>query len=159
MTTVLAQGTFDVLHPGHVDYLEQAAAHGDELHVIVARRENVTHKRSPVLSNEQRRRMVAALDPVDHAHVGHPSDIFVPLEDIQPDCIVLGHDQHHDEADLRAALDANGFDCEVTRADAATFDFEDAVLSTSSIVSRILDERRDQAAARLRPPTLRQRPL
>ncbi|WP_232703125.1 FAD synthase [Halobacterium wangiae] len=159
MTTVLAQGTFDVLHPGHVDYLEQAAARGDELHVIVARSENVTHKPSPVLGDEQRRRMVAALDPVDEAHVGHPSDIFVPLEEIDPDVVVLGHDQHHDEADLAAALDAHGLDCTVERADPADVDFEGAVLSTSTILRRILDARQHASAARMRPPTLRQRPL
>ena len=158
MTTVLAQGTFDVLHPGHVDYLEQAAGRGDELHVIVARSGNVTHKPSPVLGDEQRRRMVAALDPVDEAHVGHPSDIFVPLEEIDPDVVVLGHDQHHDEEDLAAALDAHGLDCDVERAGPADVDFEGAVLSTSTILRRILDARQHQAAARMRPPTLRQRP-
>jgi FAD synthetase len=158
MRTALAQGTFDVLHPGHVDYLEQAAARGDELHVIVARRENVTHKETPVLGNEQRRRMVAALDPVDHAHVGHPSDIFEPLADIDPDVVVLGHDQHHDEESLQGALDAHGFDCTVERADPADLDFPDATLSTSTIIDRILDVRRDYSAARMRPPTLRQRP-
>ncbi|MFB6202375.1 MAG: adenylyltransferase/cytidyltransferase family protein [Halorhabdus sp.] len=158
MTTVLAQGTFDVLHPGHVDYLEQAAARGDELHVIVARRENVMHKEGPVLADEQRRRMVAALDPVDHAHVGHPSDIFVPLEEIEPDVIVLGHDQHHDEDDLAAALDAHDIDSTVERADPANLDFEGAVLSTSTIIDQILDARQHVTAARMRPPTFRQRP-
>jgi len=159
MTRVLAQGTFDVLHPGHVDYLAQAAARGDELHVIVARSENVTLKPSPVLGDEQRRRMVAALDPVDEAHVGHPSDIFVPLEEIDPDVVVLGHDQHHDEDDLAAAFDAHGLDCGVERAAPADLDFEGAVLSTSTILRRILDARQHRAAAKMRPPTLRQRPL
>ena len=84
MTTVIAQGTFDLLHPGHVHYLTDAAARGDELHVIIARRENVTHKAKPILPDRQRRDMVAALDCVDEAHLGHPEDIFVPIEEIQP---------------------------------------------------------------------------
>jgi len=46
-TRAVAQGTFDILHPGHVHYLEDAATYGDELHVIVARGENVTHKAPP----------------------------------------------------------------------------------------------------------------
>jgi FAD synthetase len=77
---VIAQGTFDILHPGHVHYLEEAAAMGDELHVIVARRSNVTHKARPILPDEQRRDMVAALATVDEAHLGHPEDSFVPIE-------------------------------------------------------------------------------
>ncbi|MDX1746041.1 MAG: adenylyltransferase/cytidyltransferase family protein, partial [Halobacteriales archaeon] len=81
---VLAQGTFDILHPGHLHYLTEAASLGDELHVIVARRDNVTHKEPPILSDRQRRDMVAALAPVDVAHIGHPEDIFVPVEKIDP---------------------------------------------------------------------------
>ncbi len=62
---------------------------GDELHVIVARSVNVTHKQPPVVPDEQRREMVGALKPVDEAHLGHPEDIFVPIERIEPDIIAL----------------------------------------------------------------------
>ena len=82
--TVIAQGTFDILHPGHLHYLNDAARMGDEVVVIIARRENVTHKNPPVLPDEQRREMVDALDPVDRAILGHPRDIFVPIERIDP---------------------------------------------------------------------------
>ena len=103
-TTVIAQGTFDILHPGHLHYLTDAKAMGDELHVIVARRKNVTHKEPPILPDRQRRDMVAALEPVDEAHLGHTEDIFVPIERIDPDVIVLGHDQHHDDDAIRARV-------------------------------------------------------
>lgn len=141
MTTVVAQGTFDILHPGHLHYLVESAEMGDELHVIIARRDNVTHKAPPVLADEQRRDMVAALDPVDHARVGHPDDIFVPIEEIAPDVIVLGHDQHHDEDDLREALTGRGIDCEVARASARAPRHDDELLSTGRIVDRICEER------------------
>lgn len=141
MTTVIAQGTFDILHPGHVHYLSDAAARGDELHVIIARRENVTHKAKPILPDRQRRDMVAALDVVDEAHLGHPEDIFVPIERIQPDVIVLGYDQHHDADGIRAALEARGIDCAVERASARDPKYEDELLSTGRIIERILRER------------------
>jgi FAD synthetase len=143
MTTVVAQGTFDILHPGHVHYLEAAAGMGDELHVIVARRENVTHKEQPILSNRQRRDMVAALDAVDEARVGHPEDFFVPIREIDPDVIALGYDQHHDEEKLAAALDEAGLDCRVERASGREEVRDDELLSTGKIIDRVCRERCD----------------
>lgn len=137
---VVAQGTFDILHPGHVHYLREAARLG-ELHVIIARRENVTHKPKPIVPDEQRRRMVEALDPVTEAHLGHREDIFVPIERIQPDLIVLGYDQHHDADGIRAALEARGIDCAVERASAREPKYEGELLSTGRIIERIIRER------------------
>ncbi len=144
-TTVIAQGTFDILHPGHVHYLEEAATMGDELHVIVARRDNVTHKEKPVLPDRQRREMVAALSVVDRAHLGNEDDIFVPIERIDPDVIVLGYDQHHDEDAIAAALTERGLDCRVVRASARERRFEGELLSTGAIIDRII-ERRDESS-------------
>ncbi|MGQ4555894.1 adenylyltransferase/cytidyltransferase family protein [Halobellus sp. GM3] len=138
---VVAQGTFDLLHPGHVHYLSEAATMGDELHVIVARRENITHKEPPVLPDRQRRDIVGALGVVTAAHLGHTEDIFVPIERIDPDVIVLGHDQHHDEGALRDALSARGIDCDVARASAREPRYEGELLSTGLIVDRIIDSR------------------
>jgi FAD synthetase len=140
-TRVLAQGTFDVLHPGHVHYLREAAAMGDELHVVVAREPNVQHKERPVLPERQRRDVIAALDPVDHALLGDPDDIFVPVADIDPNVIVLGHDQHHDDDAIRAALDERGLDCEVRRASARAPRYEGELLSSGDIADRICEER------------------
>jgi FAD synthetase len=137
---VVAQGTFDLLHPGHVHYLEEAAALG-EVHVIIARRSNVTHKQKPVLADQQRRDMVAALEVVDEARLGHREDIFVPIEEIRPDVILLGHDQHHDVAAIEAALDDRDIDCEVRRASGREPEFEGELYSTGDIVERICEER------------------
>jgi FAD synthetase len=142
-TVALAQGTFDILHPGHLHYLSEAAAHGDELHVIVARRENVTHKEPPVCPDRQRRDMLDALDIVDEAHVGHPEDYFVPVAEIDPDVIVLGFDQHHDDEAIREQLRERGLDAEVTRATARDPAYDGEILSTHEIVDRLIDERCD----------------
>jgi FAD synthetase len=137
---VVAQGTFDILHPGHLHYLREAAAMGDELHVIIARSTNVTHKAPPIVPDEQRREMVAALDPVDHARLGHPDDIFVPIEEIEPDVVALGYDQHHDDEAIAAALADRGIDAEVRRASGREMD-DDYLLSTGRIIDRILQDR------------------
>ncbi len=141
MTRVVAQGTFDLLHPGHVHYLEDAASYGDELHAIVARRANVTHKPKPILPDRQRRDMVAALAAVDDARLGHAEDIFVPIEDITPDVIVLGYDQHHDAAAIEAALADRDIDCRVERATGREPGYDGELLSTGDIVDRVLDRR------------------
>jgi len=141
MTRVVAQGTFDLLHPGHVHYLEDAATYGDELHAIVARRDNVTHKPEPILCARQRRDMVAALEAVDEAHLGHPEDVFVPIERLDPDVIVLGFDQHHDEAEIAEALAARDIDCRVERASGREPRYEDELLSSGDIVDRVLRRR------------------
>ena len=143
MSRVVAQGTFDLLHPGHVHYLRDAAGMGAELHVIIARSANVTHKTPPVVPDEQRREMVAALKPVDEAHLGHPEDIFVPIERIDPDVIALGYDQHHDEERLRAALSERDIDCEIRRASPLDRDDPDRLLSTGRIIDRVVAERGD----------------
>jgi len=140
-TRVVAQGTFDLLHPGHVHYLEEAKSMGDHLHVIVARESNVTHKPDPIVPGHQRVEMVGALTPVDHARLGHPSDIFVPIEEINPDVIALGYDQHHDTAAIEAQLDERGIDCSVERASARAETDHDELLSSGQIIARILDER------------------
>lgn len=138
---IVAQGTFDLIHPGHVHYLSEAASMGEELHVIVARRENVTHKEPPVLPDRQRRDVLDALEVVTEAHLGHTEDIFVPIERIDPDVIVLGHDQHHDDDAIREALAARGIDCEVTRATPREKRYDEELLSTGRIVDRILESR------------------
>lgn len=140
MNRVVAQGTFDILHPGHVHYLNEARAMGDELHVIVARAGNVTHKPAPVVPGSQRVEMVQALEPVDEARLGHPEDIFVPIEQIDPAVIALGHDQHHDTSAIEAQLADRGIDCEVRRASGREA-ADDELLSTGLIVDRILEER------------------
>ncbi|RRJ31976.1 adenylyltransferase/cytidyltransferase family protein [Halocatena pleomorpha] len=138
---VVAQGTFDILHPGHLHYFREGKAMGEELHVIIARRSNVTHKDQPVLPDRQRRDMVGALDMVDQAHLGHTEDIFVPIERIDPDIILLGHDQHHDESDIEAALADRGIDCSVERASEREPQYNGELFSTGQIIDRICTER------------------
>jgi FAD synthetase len=140
---VMAQGTFDVLHPGHVHYLREAAGMGDELHVVVSRPTNVDHKEAPVLPARQRRDVVAALAVVDDAVMGDPEDIFVPVAEIDPDVIVLGHDQHHSEDGIQAALDERGIDCEVRRASGREPRFEDEILSSRGILAALREKRGD----------------
>ncbi|MDD5023907.1 MAG: FAD synthase [Methanoregula sp.] len=135
---IVATGTFDVLHPGHIFYLEESAKLGDELWVIVARDANVKHKPRPIIPEEQRLRMVTGLKPVDHAVLGDKTDMFRPIEEIQPAVITIGFNQYFDEAKLRAQLDARGLCSEIVRIGR----YADGDLASSRmIVQRIVEAR------------------
>jgi len=112
---VVATGTFDILHPGHLFYLEESKKLGDELWVIVARDINVKHKPKPILPDDQRCVMVASLKPVDHAILGDRTDMFRPIEEIQPAVITIGYDQMFDEEKLRQQLSARNLAPEIVR--------------------------------------------
>jgi FAD synthetase len=138
MRRVIATGTFDILHPGHVYYLEESRRLGDELYVIVARDVNVKHKPAPVLPEDQRLCMVRALKPVDHARLGDLEDMFRPIEEIAPDVITLGFNQHFSEEALTTALEERGIDAEVRRVGAYT---GSGYAGSRRIMERILETR------------------
>jgi len=112
---VVATGTFDILHPGHLWYLKESAALGTELWVIVARDVNVKHKPRPIIPEEQRVIMVGSLNGVYKAVLGDEHDMFRPIEEITPDIITLGFNQHFEESRLRDALNERGLKTDIVR--------------------------------------------
>ena len=135
MTRVLATGTFDLLHPGHVYFLTQARTLGDELFVIVARDSNVTHKPKPIVPEEQRLEMVNALGMVDKALLGSEKDMFEPLKQIRPDIITLGYDQRFNIDFLEKELAKRGLPAKVVRIPLSK---ECTLCSTGAIIKEIL---------------------
>ncbi|MCW3130437.1 MAG: FAD synthase [Methanophagales archaeon] len=116
MVRVLATGTFEILHPGHLLYLEEAKKLGDELFVIVARDVNVKkRKRTSIIPEEQRLKMVSALKVVDKAILGSEENMYEPLYSIKPDIITLGYDQNFNEGELEQELRKRGFNSKVIR--------------------------------------------
>jgi len=136
MTRVMAQGTFDILHPGHVHYLSESAALGEELFVVIARDSRVAVRKDVFLDEESRRRVVDAIEIVDTACLGSEDDLFASVAEIDPDVITLGHDQGYDDAELEADLEAAGFPgIDVVRIDS----YEGpGVTSSSDVKARIL---------------------
>jgi len=138
---VVATGTFDILHTGHLYYLEESRRLGDELYVIVARDVNVKHKPRPVVPEEQRLKMVAALKPVDHAVLGDLTDMFRPIREIQPSVITIGFNQHFNEEKLRTELSARNISCDVVRIGKYS---GDTYCSTSLIIQQVLERYREE---------------
>ncbi|NYT01057.1 MAG: FAD synthase [Methanocellales archaeon] len=115
MVRVLATGTFEILHPGHLTYLRCAKKLGDELIVIVARDKMIKHKREPAIPEQQRLEIVQSLSIVDRAILGSERDIFEPLYEIKPDIIALGYDQCFDVDELLSQLHKRGLEAKVVR--------------------------------------------
>ncbi len=134
----MAVGVFDLLHAGHLHYVEQAKSLGDELIVVVAHDDTVRkQKHEPVTNQELRRRMVEGLKPVDKAIVGNPPSepIFDILNIVKPDVIALGYDQKHSRDSIKSGLDNNGWSqVEVIRVEGLADDLD----GTRKIIARIL---------------------
>ena len=135
---VMAVGVFDLLHAGHLHYLEQAKSLGDHLTVVVAHDNTVRiRKHEPVTNHDLRRRMVEGLKPVDEAIVGNSPDvsIFEILPIVNPDVIALGYDQEHAEDSIKQKLIQLGYEnIKVTRVEGLTDDLD----GTRKIIARIL---------------------
>jgi len=140
MKTVMATGTFDLLHPGHGLYLQKSKELGGKdakLVVVIARDSTVRRKkRIPIVDESQRLEMIKMLKPVDEAYLGHPTDIFKIVRQLQPDIISLGSDQSYKLDQLKEDLKNQGINCEVKRVN----NYRKAKLdSTCKIIKKIRD--------------------
>jgi FAD synthetase len=118
---VLASGTFDLLHLGHVRFLEEAKKAGGkdaELIVIVARDSTVKARKGkkPIMSEDQRRALVESLKVVDEAILGlEDFSIDKVIEKIKPDVIAVGHDQDGIEKEVLKAIEKEKIAIEVAK--------------------------------------------
>ena len=143
---VLAEGTFDLLHYGHVYYLTNAKKLGGEnskLIVIVARDKTVEKLkgRKPIIPEDQRRAIVESLKVVDEAILGYEEmNVTKVIEKIKPDIIALGYDKVRMEEDLKRYIREKNLDIKVVRISK----FEGGELNSSSkIKKKIIEEYRE----------------
>ncbi|MBD3261344.1 MAG: adenylyltransferase/cytidyltransferase family protein [Candidatus Altiarchaeales archaeon] len=118
MKTVVATGVFDLLHPGHIFYLNNAKQLGDRLVVVVASDETVKKRNKKALVREkQRLEVVGALKPVDDVVLGGESEhrFLEVIHQINPQIIALGPDQEFDENTLRGRLLEHGVNAKIIR--------------------------------------------
>ena len=140
---VLASGVFDLLHLGHVKFLEEAKKAGGkdaELLVIIARDSTVEKNkgRKPIMPENQRRALVESLKVVDEAVLGFEEfDIGDVIERIKPDVIALGYDQADMEKRVQEYVDTHKLNVKVVRI--GKFE-EDALDSSSKIRQKIIEK-------------------
>lgn len=115
----MASGTFDIIHPGHAFYLEEAkklGGAGAELFVVIATDKTVEkHKRIPIMDQEQRAEMISKLKVVDDVFIGDENDPFKIVLEKKPDIIAIGSDQNFSPEKLQKQLQSMGLSCEVVK--------------------------------------------
>ena len=108
---VFTNGVFDILHPGHVRYLQSARSHGDVL--IVGLNSDASVRRNkgpdrPINPEHERAEILVALACVDAVSIfddDTPADI---IRRVQPDVLVKGSDWPADQIVGRDTVEARG---------------------------------------------------
>jgi len=140
---VLASGVFDLLHLGHVKFLEEAKKAGGpdaKLVVVIARDSTVekTKGKKPIMPEDQRLALVESLKVVDRAVLGYENlDIGEVIENIRPDVIALGYDQEDIMKQVLDYVNKNKINVNVVRIGK----FGETLDSSSKIKQEIIDKR------------------
>ncbi|TYP00059.1 D-beta-D-heptose 7-phosphate kinase/D-beta-D-heptose 1-phosphate adenosyltransferase [Geothermobacter ehrlichii] len=135
---VFTNGCFDLLHVGHVRYLQKAREFGDLLVLGLnsdASIRRLKGERRPLIGQEERAQILAALDSVDYIVVFDEDTPIELIRALRPDILVKGGDYAPEEVVGREFVESYG-----GRLELVTFE---AGKSTTAIVEKILDTYRD----------------
>lgn len=95
LKVVFTNGCFDIIHPGHVAYLEDAAAKGDVLVVGINTDESVKRLKGserPINPEDDRARLLAGLASVDYVTSFDEDTPLELISQVRPDVLVKGGD-------------------------------------------------------------------
>ena len=130
---VLCHGCFDIVHPGHVRYLQWAAGVGDALVVSLTGDDGIEKQDGtrPHIPQELRAENLAALECVDHVVIVEDPTALPVIEALRPDVYVKGkeyeHVQHAGFVREKEAVEAHG--------GRVMFSSGDVVFSSSDIIT------------------------
>ena len=108
---VFTNGVYDLVHPGHIRYLQAARALGDALIVGVNSDRSVRASKGPqrpIVAQAERAEVIAALDCVDAAVVFDQDTPHEIISRLQPDVLVKGADWAADEIVGRDVVEGRG---------------------------------------------------
>lgn len=108
---VFTNGCFDILHRGHVEYLQQARALGDVLVVAINTDESVERlkgKGRPVVPQVDRLRVLAGLESVDAVTLFGEDTPRELISDLLPDVLVKGGDYRLEDVVGREEVEGAG---------------------------------------------------
>jgi rfaE bifunctional protein nucleotidyltransferase chain/domain len=131
---VFTNGCFDILHAGHVDYLQQAKELGDILIVAVNSDSSVRRIKGasrPVTTEQERMLVLSSLSAVDYVTIFDEDTPFEIISYLIPDILVKGADWPIDNIVGRDIVEKNGGQVKNIK-----FEIEQ---STSQIINKILE--------------------
>ena len=108
---VFTNGCFDILHVGHIRYLQEAATLGDILVVGVNSDDSVRRLKGlsrPVNNEQDRMEMLSALGFIDYVTLFDEDTPYELIKKIQPDVLVKGGDYKSEEVVGRDIVEARG---------------------------------------------------
>ncbi len=108
---VFTNGCFDILHVGHVRYLQSARNLGDALVVAINSDRSVRELKGagrPIVNEQERAEMLAALSAVDYVTIFDDISPRALITEILPDILVKGGDYELDEIHGREETEAAG---------------------------------------------------
>jgi len=145
---VLATGAFDLLHYGHLNFLQEAKKMGGRdarLIVIVARDSTVKARKGkkPIVPEDQRRALIEALKPVDDAILGFEDMNYEAVIDkLNPDIIAVGYDQSDIKSSVEELIQRKGLKIRVFQTRKFSVDDID---SSSKIKRRVIEVEKDSS--------------
>ena len=135
---VFTNGCFDILHVGHVDYLNKAKRKGDKLIVALNTDESVRRIKGedrPVISQEERAFIISNLKSVDYVTFFNEDTPKEIIDKLIPDVLIKGADWNLNNIVGRETVERNG-------GEVKTIDFISSQ-STTKIIDKILKIYRD----------------
>ena len=108
---VFTNGCFDLLHPGHVRYLEQARSLGDALIVALNSDRAVRELKGPgrpILKEQERAQVIGALSCVDYVTIFDDVSPLATISFLRPEILVKGGDWDLEQIIGRAEVEAAG---------------------------------------------------
>ena len=132
-TVVFTNGTFDIIHRGHVEYLSRAKKMGDVLMVGLntdASIRRIKGKGRPINTNGDRAAVLGALSPVDYVCFFGEDTPYKIISRLKPDVLVKGADWSVDAIVGRDIVERNGGSVRTIRLTRGR--------STTNIIERIM---------------------
>jgi rfaE bifunctional protein nucleotidyltransferase chain/domain len=108
---VFTNGCFDILHAGHVDYIEKAKEKGDVLIVAVnsdASMKRIKGELRPVVPQNERAFIISNLKPVDYVVIFEEDTPYEIIKQLVPDILVKGEDWSIENIVGRDVVESNG---------------------------------------------------
>ncbi|MBP9478871.1 MAG: D-glycero-beta-D-manno-heptose 1-phosphate adenylyltransferase [Sebaldella sp.] len=108
---VFTNGVFDILHVGHLTYLEEAKSFGDILIVGINSDSSVKVNKGdkrPINSEEDRAKMIIGLKPVDYAVIFDEKTPIEIIAKIKPNVHIKGGDYKKDDLPETSIVELNG---------------------------------------------------